>query len=57
MVSFIRNISKLFGYKSSKSKKIEAPYIIMNDNTPVLKTRAQLIEEGKGAYLPKRIKR
>jgi len=51
MVKLIKKIAGEFFDFTGKSKT-EAN----SEAEPVLKTRAQLIQEGKSAYLPKRVK-
>lgn len=53
MVELIKKFTKLTGEFFDFSKKNDSAFPNTSDSS-VLKTRAQLIEEGRGAYLPKR---
>ena len=45
---FVKGTGNFFDFGNEKKSKLKS------DVCPVLKTRAQIIKEGKSAYLPKR---
>lgn len=53
MVELIKRFTKLTGEFFDFSKKNKTQFSDF-PNEPVLKTRSQLISEGRSAYLPKR---
>ena len=58
MVDLIKRFAKVTGdfFNFSEEKKVAKAKAEKekNENYPIFKTRSQLIEEGKGAYIPKR---